>query len=162
MAGLYVLYLIRNIVFLFIIVFVLDAAFGPVVDRLEDRKLPRWVGAIIVYILIIGVLTGFAFLVMPPLVEQVSAIASDAPNIIDKLSPIYNWLIAHQDFSLAQITQNSLESISSQIGSLGANIFSTVLGIFSGLAAIVIVAVLLFYLLLEKDSFAKSVCLFST
>jgi len=160
LAGIYVLYLIRNIVFIFLIIFVLDAAFGPLVDRLEDRKLPRWAGAIIVYVLIIGVLTGFAFLVMPPLVEQVANIASDAPNIIEKLSPIYNWLIAHQDYSIAQIAQSNLQSISSQIGALGSNVVTTALSVFSGLAAIVIIAVLLFYLLLKKHSFAKSVVYF--
>lgn len=159
LAGFYVLYLIRNIVFIFIIIFVLDAAFGPVVDRLQDRKVPRLVGAIMVYLMILIVLAGFALIVLPPLIEQVANIASDAPNIIEKLSPIYNWLTRGEG-TFVDLTQKSLESISNQFGSLTSNIVTTALGVFSGIAAIVIIAVLLFYLLLEKDSFAKSVCYF--
>ncbi len=54
----------------------------------------------------------------------------------------------------------SLQNISSQVGNISSNIIAATLGIFSGIAAFVIIAVLLFYLLLEKDSFAKSIVYF--
>lgn len=161
LAGIYVLYLIRNIVFIFLIIFVLDAAFGPVVDRLENKKIPRWAGATIVYILIIGILTAFAILIVPPLVSQVAAIAKDTPQIVERLSPIYKWIlgVSHQQ-SLANLFQQSLQGFSNQIGNISSNLVSTTLSVFSGIAAFFVIAILLFYLLLKKDSFAKSIIYF--
>jgi predicted PurR-regulated permease PerM len=158
LAGIYVLYLIRNVVFIFLIIFVLDAAFGPVVDRLQVKKIPRWAGAIIVYLIIIAILSAFSIWIIPPLVSQITNIASDVPQLAEKLAPIYKWII-HQE-SLVAIFQQSLQNISNQVGSISSNLVSATLGVFSGIAAFVIIAVLLFYLLMEKDSFAKSIVYF--
>jgi predicted PurR-regulated permease PerM len=162
LLGIYLIYLLRSVVLIVLIIFVLDAAFGPVVDRLEGRKIPRWLGAIIVYLLIIGVLTGFAFLVVPPLVSQVINLVNNAPATIEHFAPIYNWVlnISHQQGNIADFAQNNLQNILGQINHLSANFVSATLGIFSSIASLIIIAVLLFYLLIKKDSFAKSVVYF--
>lgn len=162
LAGLYVLYLIRNIVFIFIIIFVLDAAFSPVVDSLEKQKIPRLAGTIIVYLFMLAILVAFSFLIFPPLAAQVTNIANNAPDIINSLMPLYNKIVdfSYHQTNIINLIQQSLQSLSSQVGNLGTNFVSATLGVFSGIVSVLVIAILLFYLLLEKNSFAKSVVYF--
>lgn len=60
--------------------------FEPLVTKLEKKKVPRLVGCIFVYILLIGLLFGVSYLFLPSLLGQVKDFVEAAPNIFEDLT----------------------------------------------------------------------------
>jgi predicted PurR-regulated permease PerM len=66
--------------FSFFIGITLGMAVKPGVEWFRRRGVPRWAGALGIYLILAGVLMGFALLVVPIIVEQVSAVIAKAPG----------------------------------------------------------------------------------
>ena len=60
--------------------------FDPLVDWFQDKKLPRVVGCIIVYLLIIGIIFLIAYLFIPSLISQVKDFVRVAPVIFEEIT----------------------------------------------------------------------------
>src|SRR4030042_3555706 len=86
--AIWFLYSIREIVVLFFIVLVIVAALGPLVDRMS-KYIPRALALVILTLFFLGLLTAIGFLIIPPIVNQISQLAINLPIIIEKLGPFY-------------------------------------------------------------------------
>lgn len=140
------LYSIREIVVLFFIVLVVVAALGPLVDRMS-KYIPRFLAMIVLAVVFFGLLTGIGFLIVPPIVEQLSNLAINLPYFINRLGPFY------ENFRHSvTVSQEGLFNISSQLGRLTSGLYSGTIGFLSGLVGILTVLVLSFYMLLEQNS----------
>ncbi len=144
--AIWFLYAIREIAVLFFIVLVIVAALGPLVDRMS-KYIPRVLALILLTLFFLGLLTAVGFLIIPPIVNQISQLAINLPVIITKFGPFYTNI--QQSISSYQ---ESLFNVSSQIGRVTSGIYSTTIGFFSGIVAIFTILVLSFYMLLERDS----------
>ena len=133
---------IRNILILLFISFVLMQAINPMVTRLEKFKIPRVVAILISYILIIAVVSFAVAGIVPIFVEQTTALINTLPEFIKNV----------EIFSQNNIDLSSqfkiLETIPANVAKIAVGVVSNV---FSGL----IMFVITFYLLLEKNNFPK-------
>lgn len=66
--------------------FIIAWLFEPTVTKLQQKKIPRVVGCIIVYLIIIGCLIAIAYLFIPTLVSQVKDFVVAAPSIFEELT----------------------------------------------------------------------------
>ena len=139
------LFLIRDIVVLFFLVLVIVAALTPLVDRLS-KKVPRTLVVACICLLFVGFLVGTGFLLAPPLVSETKLLAINLPIIISKLGPIY-----HNIQSYMGNYQESLLNLSSQLGDITTGLFSKTIGFVSGVFAFIMIIVLSFYMLVDKD-----------
>ena len=133
---------IRNILILLFISFVLMQAINPMVTRLEKFKIPRVVAILISYILIIAVVSFAVAGIVPIFVEQTTALINTLPEFIKNV----------EIFSQNNIDLSSqfkiLETIPANVAKIAVGVVSNV---FSGL----IMFVITFDLLLEKNNFPK-------
>lgn len=60
--------------------------FEPLVTKLEKKKVPRLLGCILVYVLLIGMLFGISYLFLPSLLGQVKDFIGAAPSIFEDLT----------------------------------------------------------------------------
>lgn len=60
--------------------------FEPLVTILQNKKIPRIIGCILIYIFIIGLLLLIGYLFIPSLISQVKDFVEAAPNIFDELT----------------------------------------------------------------------------
>ena len=60
--------------------------FEPFVSKLQKKKVPRIIGCILVYLLIIGFLFLISYLFIPSLIQQVKDFVKVAPNIFEEIS----------------------------------------------------------------------------
>jgi predicted PurR-regulated permease PerM len=111
---------------------------NPIVSKLSRRKIPRGVSVLVVYILAIGVIGLGIGGVVPALVEQTSAFASDVPGYLANLraGPFGDQL---------------LRELLSFLGTLPAQIVKGFLSFFSNLLSVLTVLILAFYLLLVRE-----------
>ena len=137
-------FIIRDVLILFFLVLVLVAALSPLVDKLST-KIPRQLVVAILGLILIGILIGAGYLFIPPLVSEVKQLAINLPIISSKLGPVYRSIQTYLGSY-----QESLLNLSSQINGLASGIFSTTIGLVSGIFAFLMVVVLAFYMLVDK------------
>jgi predicted PurR-regulated permease PerM len=65
------LYLIRDVIVIFLFALIIASAIAPAVNLLEKIKIPRVVGALIVYILVIGALGFLLSLIVPSVANDI-------------------------------------------------------------------------------------------
>lgn len=83
--GFWLLYRFNQVVFILFIAIVMGTVIRPVVTWAYRRGLPRIVGVILVYILLLALLIGFALLLFPLIVEQGATIAAAMPGYYQSL-----------------------------------------------------------------------------
>lgn len=135
--GIWLLYLIRDLLLILFVAVILMSALSPVVRLLTKFKLPKSLGIAITYLIIIAIVSSLLALVLPPLVEETRRLFLTLPPHLDQL------------IDLAAIDKSVLQS---QLSSLSRNAFSITLSIFDNILTIIFLLVLTFYLLLERDS----------
>lgn len=140
------LYSVREIVVMFFIVLVIVAAIGPLVDRMA-KYIPRALSLIIVTLIFLGLLTAIGFLIIPPVVNEISQLAINLPYLIDKFGPFYDSIKS----SISNY-QEGLFNVSSQLSGLTSGLYTTTIGFISGIIAVFTILILAFYMLLERDS----------
>lgn len=148
--SLWVLYLILDIVVLFFIVLVIVAFLSPLVDRL-DKFLPRILAVAIVYLVILGILAGAGFIILPPLIIQIRSLSRDLPDLIYRFAPTYETIR-----TFVSSSQQSLAQVSASLSQISTNLYTTTVGFLNGIFATITVLVLTFYLLLEKEAAISS------
>jgi len=145
--GIWFLFAIKDIVVLFFVVLVIVAALTPLVDKMS-KYMPRIIALLIITVVFLTALTAIGFLLIPPIVNQIEQLATNLPNLVDNLSPTFHNL----QFVIKQY-QSSLLNLSSELGGFSSGIYSTTVGFFTGIVAIITILVLSFYMLLEQNSF---------
>ena len=76
----WLLYLVRDILLLVFVAVVLAALIEPLVDRLQAHKIPRAVGVIGIYVVLLLIILILARLIIPPIVSQVSSLTDNFPQ----------------------------------------------------------------------------------
>lgn len=151
-------YLLRDIVLLFFISIIIAAAIDPLVDKLHRKKIPRSAGVLGIYLVLLLLLSlAFSFM-LPPIVSQLKEIAGNFPgyvkNVQETMGPITGFFEA-QHINVG--TQEFFTNISNSLSNLSKNVFSTTLGVFSGLISTIAVLSLVFYMAVEEKGVEKLV-----
>jgi predicted PurR-regulated permease PerM len=76
----WLLYNLREVLFLFFVAIVIGTAIRPAVEWLHRRGVSRSGGIIIIYILIAGLLTGFVAMIFPLFADQATEISRNLPQ----------------------------------------------------------------------------------
>lgn len=96
---------LRSLLITVMISVVLAASISPAIDWAEKRKIPRWLGAILTYLFLIGGFTGVILLIGPTVFDQIELIVSQLPLYLEILQGIAEGLVS-------RLTDNGSELIS--------------------------------------------------
>ncbi|MBD1996012.1 AI-2E family transporter [Leptolyngbya sp. FACHB-541] len=80
-----VLWQLRSLIVLLMISVVLAAAIAPVVDWAERWRIPRWLTVVLVYLALIGGLTGVSLLIGPTVFTQIEQLIRQLPIYINNV-----------------------------------------------------------------------------
>lgn len=137
LLGIVALWFVRNILVLFFLCFIFMEAINPTVSKFEKIKIPRPLAIIFIYLMILAVLFFAIAGLVPPLIEQTSALVKALPEIIQKIN--FFGLSANDITSQLKLTEK-----------LPSRIADTVITVFTDIFSIFLVFVITFYLLLER------------
>lgn len=132
----WLLFQIKEVILLLFIAIILMSALAPLIETITKRKIPKVVAIAVSYLLIIALLAFLLFLIIIPLKNQTTSLVSALPQTAERLLPSLGI-----DRSLLQ---QELSSFSKSVLELSFALFSNILTVIS-------VAVLTFYLLLDRD-----------
>lgn len=145
-----------------ILTYVTAAAFlalglDPLVSQLERLRLPRWLAMLIAVIVVLGVLTAIAFLIVPVIATQLGNLIS---GIADFASQYQGWndfvrqvQAAIPSIRVQDLIDQTVEYLQSNAGSITGGVLSIGAGILGGLAGAIIVVILTLYLTASLNTF---------
>jgi len=149
------LYFIRDIIAIVFVSIIIAAALSPTVDRLTKWKVPRTISIILIYLLVLSLLGGIVYFVLPPMITQIKQLAESLPAYFTAFTDLLKNLREGSINGVLNASQDSLNSISNFLGQIANNLFNTTIGFFSGAAAIVMVFILTLYFLLDENGIKK-------
>ncbi|MCR4324539.1 MAG: AI-2E family transporter [Candidatus Curtissbacteria bacterium] len=147
LIGLWFLVQIREIIILiFISLILLSALLGPV-EYLTQRRVPRALSVLIVYVILIALISFAIGIIFPPLISQTTEFVTKLPQITGTIN---DFLI----FNKIPV-ENVSSVVASQARAIGGNLIAISSAILSSIFLIVTFLVFTFYLLLEWKSVVR-------
>jgi len=151
---LYTLYLIRGALLVIYVSALLAVGFIPAVSWIERQKLighgrlPRWAAILVLYFGVLAVFALLLVLIVPPLVDQASALWRELPTLTARFD---RTLARYRIFGHRYTVQDLLTSFPAP-GAAVAGLLGAVQGVIGVLGTAVVIIVLPYYLLVELDS----------
>jgi len=142
----------------FFLALALNAPVSWIARRLPGRS--RIGGTAIAFILVIAVLGAFAFLVVPPIVQQTTKFVDTVPSLVENASRQWRGLgdVINKYHLQPQVDQavNSVKANSTQwLGDFSKNIVSGVGSLLATLTSLLLVLVLSFLMLVEGPAWLR-------
>ncbi len=89
---------LRGLLLLVMISVVLACSIAPIVGWAERFRLPRWLGALLTYVAIIGALVGVVLLIGPTVIDQIQLLIKQLPLLLRKaIVEVEAWTLAFND-----------------------------------------------------------------
>jgi predicted PurR-regulated permease PerM len=147
----------RHVLLLIYISSLFAIGFHPIVRILERQRLlkergrvPRWLAILLLYVAIIGTLTGIGMLIVPALVEQARALWQAAPSMFEAAQTYLIQIgVLDERVTLREAVERAEGAAT---GDAVGTVMTAVVGVFGGIFGIVTVLILTFYFLLEAES----------
>ena len=151
-------YRVRDMLLLIYVSALLAIGFSPIVRLIErqkvlptgTRRFPRWLAILVLYVFILGTLTGIAFMIAQPLVEQSQQLWAALPDMLRRGQ---EFLVAKGIPKESLTWQHALESAPrTGGGDAVGTVLGAVMGVMGGLFGLLTVLILTFYILVEADA----------
>lgn len=154
--GLWFLWFIRDIVAIFVASILLAALIEPFASWFAARRIPRGLAVLIVYTCLLS-LTAIVILLFVPIVSEQSGqlIANFSSSYAQTMESLGQFRQVSADYGFADNLANSLTALQTGITDSFSSIFSTVWGVLGGMAAMFIVLVLSFYMVVDEERMRK-------
>jgi len=160
--GIGFLFAIWQILASIFLAFVIAAAVEPGVKLLSKLKIPRLLGALVVYAIGLLLIVSVFYSVLPSLVNETKQLSTDLPSsytgVIRNIEEFFGK--TSEDRASSQQIQSFFSDLQKSISSGTSNIFSVTFNFFGSVISLILIFVISFYLVLQKDgleNFLKSV-----
>jgi predicted PurR-regulated permease PerM len=148
-AGLYFVYLIREVIGLIAIAGFFALAVAPPVDRLARAGVPRWLGILLVYLGIGAAIVGIGLLLVPPLVDGVEGLSEDLPGYIDDLRENETFREYDDRYDITTNLEEQAAELPSRLDDAAGTLRDVTVGVFSSIVQLFLILVISFFLLIE-------------
>lgn len=138
LGALWLIYQIKDVILLLFISIILMSALSPFIERLMRWKIPKVLAIAIVYVIVIGIISALLAIIITPLVQETANLSSALPSAIEKVLPSGN------------ANRNLVEQ---RLSDFFGNVPNILISFFTNFITIISIAVLTFYLLLDKQRF---------
>lgn len=148
-VGLWLLYLIRDVLVILLVVGVISVALEPFVVRLEKDRIPRALSVIVIYLALLVVIALAVYFIIPPVANQVKELALNLPYYSSRAS----------EFNLGNISPISsiLNSASKSLSGVAGGVLSTLVSVFGGIVYAITIFALTFYALVDSEGIRRSI-----
>jgi predicted PurR-regulated permease PerM len=137
------LWVIRDIILILLFSLILASALDPLVDYFSEKRVPRAVSVLTVYILVLGMAAAVIYLLIPPAVEQFAVFRDNLPS--------YSAALQERLGSTIFGNLNITEYVKGMFANGGGSSFVVqTFGVFNGLLTFISVLVISFYLVAEE------------
>jgi predicted PurR-regulated permease PerM len=149
-ALLYLLYLIRSVIWLVMVAVVVAAALGPAVDFVQRRlHLRRGVAILLMYLVVLGTIFVIGLAVVPPIVDQSDRFISAVPGYVDDIIDNRTFQRYDEEYNISEELRAQAAQLPATVADAAGTLRDVTVGVFSALIQLISVLVIAFFLLLD-------------
>ncbi|MBP9718769.1 AI-2E family transporter [Candidatus Gracilibacteria bacterium] len=159
------LYRISDILVLFFVALLFAAALDPLVDSLEAKKIPRGLGVVIIYVVILFLLALLISNLVPIVASEVAQLAVhiqdfvtntvkngiELPSWLAWLQPSVTKFLQGLDVSQISNYKDVLLNIAQHLSDVAGNVLNGLFGVFNGFFNTIIVLVITFMMTIDEQ-----------
>lgn len=150
LAGLYVVWLVRDVVLLLVLALFVAVALSAPVGALERRlRLPRALAIGVVYLLLLGLIVLVGSIVVPPLVDQVAELTRQVPRYVQEIESSGTFERWDDQYHLVDELQQQAGKLPGLLSGAAAELETVTVGLFERAAETIAVLAIAFLLLLD-------------
>ena len=153
-----ILQTIISIIIPFLIAFAIAYALHPFLQRMMDKKIPKWLGVVIIVFFVLALITLVVYLVTTILLGEVSSLYDNIMAFITKLES------GEFEFNLSILETNVADTFKKIINDLGNNVSSGAINLFNTSLAIISKGLIVFaafiYFLIDMDKIREEIKFF--
>lgn len=135
--GILIVYFLRDIILMFVVALLLATVMSPAVDWFEKKKIPRWLGSLIIYLIVLSIVIGLILIALPIIKSESRLFLYNLPDFVRSLVNFFQK--SPQELPFGDWFSGRTGSIYSFFSTLTGQIFS-----------IFMIFVLAFYISVEK------------
>lgn len=145
------LFYIQDIVLIVLTAIVIASAIEPAVNWCVRHRIPRVIGVILVYVLVIAVFFGLFYAFLPPLLDEAEGFSAVIPEVLNNITlPGTSFFDPNGvvgSFSL----QDAINQLQSSFTDASQGVFFSVNAVFGGILSFVLIVVLSFYFAVQQS-----------
>jgi predicted PurR-regulated permease PerM len=145
-AALYFAYLIRDVIGLLVIAAFFAVAIAPAVNWLDQRRVPRWLAILLVYIGIAAGIFGIGLLIVPPLVNGVEDLSADLPGYVDDLRNNETFRDYDDRYHITNKLTEQAQQLPTKLGDAAGTLRDVTVGVFTRFVQLFSILVITFFL----------------
>jgi predicted PurR-regulated permease PerM len=149
LAALYVVYQVRTVIELILIAAFFALALAPAVNWLHNRRMPRALAILLVYLSIAAAIFGIGLLLVPPITNGVDKLSNDLPSNIDDLRKNDTFRKYDDRYDITDKIQSQIDQLPSKLDDAASTLQDVTVGVFSKIIQLVTILVIAFFLLME-------------
>ena len=147
LIGLWLLFLIRDVLIILLVVMVITIALEPFVAKLEKEKIPRSVSVIVLYLTLLAILGLAVYFIVPPVASQIKDLTVNLPYYTSRATEI--------DLGNTGPIASILDNLSQRLSDLAGGVLSTLITVFGGIVYAITIFALTFYALVDGERLRK-------
>ncbi|EOC99954.1 AI-2E family transporter [Caldisalinibacter kiritimatiensis] len=143
--------------------------FNPLVNLMEDRGIKRLWGVLLVYLAIIAIVMILSFTIIPKISIEFKKLIDLLPNYFSQLNTYFNEIynlysenienLPPQFQGINDAIRSNLSNIQETLVLTLRNITNTTIGIFSKIFSLILIPILTFYFIKDKEYFKRKIML---
>ncbi|HOX30552.1 MAG TPA: AI-2E family transporter [Candidatus Paceibacterota bacterium] len=149
----YVIWIIKDILILFLFGLVISVLFSPAIDFLQRLRVARTLAVFLVYVAILGMLGSFVYLIAPVFIVEIEQFSVLFPIYFEKISPFLSGLGFEVFSNMEAFTEAARQWF---VGST-SSIVSSIAGIFGNILISITVFTIALFISLEESAVEKLV-----
>lgn len=166
LVGAYILWLLRDLALLVLTAIIIASAIEPGVAFFIRYRVPRFISALLLYVLVFGAIFAILFFFFPPIIADAANFLSAMPRYLDTINittPFTDITSTVSEVTSQSQTQSyvqTLISLQSLFTSSSGSVLQLLITFFGGIFSLVLVIVLSFYFALQDtgvDDFIRLV-----
>lgn len=132
---------------------VIASGVEPAVRGLAKIKIPRFISAVIIYAAGFLIFTSVFYMVLPSLITEIKQLSTDIPGKYTELITGVEQFFgrSHSEVNIQDRFGNFFNDIQAKISDEASNIFGFLSGLFGSLMSFMLVFVISFYLVIQKN-----------
>lgn len=148
LIGIFVCFLIREVIGFLLLAFVFASALRPGVDLLERKKIPRVVSALVIFLLFSAFFITILFLTLPPLMAEIQNFFLNFPKFWERFLNNFPQIAGTP---LEKIFEEALKRFSQSISSMIPSLMEFLYNTFARIFNLFFIVIATFYLIVEKE-----------
>ena len=151
------LYLVRNVLVILFFAIIIASAVTPFANWLEQKRIPRLLGVLLLYLTFFGLIVFFLSLIVPVISSELSQLTQALPEFISNISGALEkaqQTTATRYFDFFSEIQNLLDSFSQFLQVSSSSALNLIINVFGGLLSFFAIIVISFYLSVMKQGVA--------